>query len=95
LYFFTNEITGERKARLSKSHMTVTDPRSPFFELVPRFECSSAEPEEWGTRPSAPNGREELVDGIIETWRDKSHSSFILFVDGNPGKLLVGKLEVS
>jgi MYND finger len=92
-YFLTNEIKGERKADLSRTHMTATNHRSPFFELVPRFECSSAD--EWGSRPSAPSGREELVDSILDAWNIQigSPASFILFVDGNIGNCSLANLK--
>lgn len=53
-----------------------------FYELVPQFDC----PENWGSRKSASECREDVVDSIIFAWYDRyayKRKNFMLFIHGN------------
>lgn len=77
----TSQVEGRRKLELLQSHATAnTDKSAPLFELLPRFDWRG-NPEAWGSRDPAPDGREDVVKTILDVW--KQQGSFVLFVDGN------------
>jgi len=69
---------------LFETHVTTnTRPNIPLFELIPRFD-NSDNPNEWGFKPSAPDGQDDLADSIIDVWI-KENIYFLHHVDGNVG----------
>jgi hypothetical protein len=96
VYLLLYEVTGDRRSRLLDTHMLFAtnpmfnpSPQKPIFQLIPLFE--SDDPAAWGNLPAAPQGREDLVDAIIEAWRHANN--FIRFVDGNRLNCSIANLE--
>merc|ERR1712161_131100 len=67
-HFLTRVVEGTEKMELFETHVTTnTRPNMPLFELIPRFD-NSDNPNEWGFKPSAPDGQDDLADSIIDVW---------------------------
>lgn len=76
-----------------ETQATDTNPHSLLFELVPRFHHGL--PEYWGGKPPAPEGKDDLVNDVLEIWRDQCSSSggFLLHIDGNKENFCITNLK--
>lgn len=93
MYFVLKTVEGEHRESLLNSHMTATDNRcDKIFELVPRMKPDPEHVDCWGSYPPAPNGRIDLVEGIVKIWMNQS--GFMLYKDGNPGNCSLGNLKL-
>jgi len=75
-----NELKGESKTKMlnTKAYFLLhTNPNARLFQLVSRFETEH--PQDWGSFPSPPEGRLDLVADIREIWRKQR--TFFLAVD--------------
>ena len=89
LYLLTKLIVGERKQQLLAIHRMKTDPNQQLFELLPRIEPKL--PEDWGSYPAAPEGRDDLVESILKIWEEQG--AFILSIDGNPANCAMSNIK--
>jgi hypothetical protein len=82
----------ERDHILSK-YMTRTNGKATrtIVKLVPRF-CESLD-EHWGGFPAAPNGKQEMVESIMKTWRYGANFWFVHHKDGNTGYNSLANLQ--
>ena len=79
-FFSLKLINGKEKEEILKDdQLDKMNPMSTLFQLVPVFDHDR--PEDWGSRPQAPKGREDLVEGIIDEWL--CQKKFLLFANSS------------
>ncbi len=83
LHLITNAIEGPQKEELNRTHCCQqTKPDQELFELVPRFPFD--DPQDWGSRPAAPQGRQKTVDSILEVWTSGcDNGAFMRHINGD------------
>jgi len=81
-------IEGEEKEQLLENYCFVNkNTQAPLYELIPLY--PHEDPNDWGSKPCAPEGREEFAQEIWKTLTDPEiHPkfpgfSFFRFIDGN------------
>ena len=81
LYFISRFIDEDEKNRLSVTH-TIRNKRhdARLVEIIPLLDYE--EPKQWGSRPSAPIGRDDLVVSILKVWSGNLNQ-FYLYIDGD------------
>ena len=77
----------DEKKQLQTTQMATNYGKVPLFELIPMYQNST----NWGSRPFAPQGCDELVASIIKKWSQQV--SFVWFIDGNPGNCAIFNLK--
>ena len=83
-----SKLVGEdEKKQLQTTHTTASSGKVPLIELIPMYQNST----NWGSRPLAPGGYDDLVASIMKKWSHQG--SFVLFIDGNPGNCSVFNLR--
>ena len=81
LYFIFRFIDENEKNKLSVKH-TIRNKRrdARLIEIIPLLDYE--EPKQWGSRPSAPIGRDDLVVSILKVWSGNLNQ-FYLYIDGD------------
>lgn len=91
LWFMVAALLGEKRQGIMQALNVELDIASskPMFELVRQFQDNDMQ--DWGHRPPAPEGNEDLVDSILQVWTQQGY--FILFIDGNSLNWAINNLK--